>query len=151
MRFWSLKTFRSVFFHGMSCHLSIGCSATVFIAYQLLLVPLPSKRSCSRQPILKLSLRHLLLEQSLSDWYPVDTCSLSGNGCFSENQPELLRSSTSFVVTLRIPLFAGFRGSVSESVPQTLSPHPCLLAAADNPRRLPHPNDDSVVVSSAYP
>src|SRR6266852_9410646 len=47
MRFWSLKTFRWIFVHGMSCHLYIGGFTAVFIACVLLLVPLPlNHRAC---------------------------------------------------------------------------------------------------------
>jgi hypothetical protein len=39
-----------------------------------------------------------------------------------------------------------------ESVGETLSPSPCLLAVANHPRRLPHPHDDSLMGSTgAYP
>jgi hypothetical protein len=66
MRFWSLNTFRSVFFHGILFHPYIGCLATVFIASSLRLTPLSSKSSCLRQPIPWLSHGHLLLRQSHS-------------------------------------------------------------------------------------
>jgi hypothetical protein len=68
--------------------------------------------------------------------------------CQSENDTGLLRSVPPFDAELRTPLFAGFRGSVPESVGETLSPYPCLLAVAHNPRRRLHPNDDSSVGSS---
>ena len=65
---------------------------------------------------------------------------------------EFLRSVPPFGAEGRTPLFAGFLGSVPESVGETLSPYPCLLAVAHNPRRLLHPNDDSSVGSTAaYP
>jgi hypothetical protein len=70
----------------------------------------------------------------------------------SENGTGLLRSVPPFRAEGRTPLFAGFLGSVPESVGETLSPYPCLLAVANNPRRLLHPNDDSTVGSPvAYP
>jgi hypothetical protein len=72
--------------------------------------------------------------------------------CAGEHDTRLLRSVPPFSAECRTPLFAGFLGSVPESVGETLSPYPCLLAVAHNPRRLPHPNDDSTVGSTgAYP
>ena len=76
-----------------------------------------------------------------------------------ENDTRLLRSVSPFGAELRTPLCAGFIESVSESVAETLGSQPCLLAkatlhwrVADNPRRLLHPNDDSIVGSThAYP
>ena len=50
MRFWSLKTFRSTFRHGLSFHSYIDTNA-VFMTYLLLLMPLPSKLSWARQHI----------------------------------------------------------------------------------------------------
>ena len=72
--------------------------------------------------------------------------------CASEHDTGLLRSSPPFVAELRTLLFAGFIESVTESVPETLGSHPCLLAVANNPRRLLPPHDDSIVGSThAYP
>ena len=104
---------------------------------------------------------------------PVDTCSparlrssrvrLSCHGpdgraamnrpvCAGEPDTGLLRSVSPCDAERRTPLFAGFLGSVSESAPDPLSSYPCLLAVADNPRRLLQRNDDSSVGSTkAYP
>ena len=72
--------------------------------------------------------------------------------CAREHDTGLLRSVSPFDAERRTPLFAGFLGSVSESPADTLSPYPCLLAVAHNPRRLPHANDDSIMGSTvAYP
>ena len=69
-----------------------------------------------------------------------------------EHDTRLLRSVPPFGAEVRTPLFAGFIESVTESVAETLGSYPCLLAVADNPRRLLHPNDDSIVGSThAYP
>ena len=51
----------------------------------------------------------------------------------------------------KVPLFAGFLGSVPRSTAELPSPYPCLLAQADNPCRLVQRNDDSDVGSSACP
>jgi hypothetical protein len=72
--------------------------------------------------------------------------------CAGEHDTGLLRSVSPFAAERRTPLFAGFLGSVTESAADPLSPYPCLLAVADNPRRLLQPNDDSSVGSTeAYP
>jgi hypothetical protein len=65
--------------------------------------------------------------------------------CQSEHDTGLLRSVPPCDAELRTPRCAGFRGSVPASVGETLSPYPCLLAVANNPRRLLHPHDDSSV------
>ena len=105
--------------------------------------------------------------------YPVDTCSparprssrlpppchrpdgrtvMNRPACAGERDTGLLRSVSPFDAERRIPLFAGFRGSVAESPADTLSPYPCLLAVAHHPRRLLQPNDDSSMGSTeAYP
>jgi hypothetical protein len=67
--------------------------------------------------------------------------------CPSENDTGVRRSVPPFDAELRTPLFAGFLGSVPESVGEPLRPYPCLLAVANHPRRLLHPNDDSSVGS----
>ena len=56
-------------------------------------------------------------------------------------------------MTLREGLHSspGFCGSVSGSTGESPSPYPCLLAQADNPRRLVQRNDDSDVDSCACP
>ena len=54
-------------------------------------------------------------------------------------------------MTRRRPLFAGFPGGVPESGCKPLSPYPCLLAIANNLRRLFPINDDSGVASVASP
>ena len=71
MRFWSLNTTRSPCFHEIVSHPYLGCRPTVLIAFWLLLVPLPSRLSCSRQRILWLSQRRWLFEPSLR-------CTVSG-------------------------------------------------------------------------
>ncbi len=77
---------------------------------------------------------------------------MNRSACAREHDTGLLRSVSPFDAERRIPLFAGFLGSVSESLAETLSPYPCLLAVADNPRRLLPPKDDSRVGSTkAYP
>ena len=68
-----------------------------------------------------------------------------------ENGTGLLRSSAPFAVTRRRPLFAGFHGGVPESDCKPLSPYPCLLAIANNLRRLFPINDDSGVASFTSP
>jgi len=63
MRRWSLKTARSTWDHGMSCHAYIGPKA-VFMPWALLLTPLPSTQPGARQHILGLSPRLWLLAPS---------------------------------------------------------------------------------------
>src|SRR3954447_14735200 len=63
MRCWSLKTFRSIAFHGRSFHSYIGCGA-VLMTSVLLLTPLPSRSSGPRQRIRRLSRRPWLLGPS---------------------------------------------------------------------------------------
>jgi len=65
-----------------------------------------------------------------------------------EHDTGLLRSVPPFDAEHRTPLFAGFLGSVAESAADPLSPYPCLLAVANNPRRLLQPNDDSSMSST---
>jgi len=155
----------------LPCGLSIHRNSGVFTAYSALLTPIIHILPSPRQPICRLSRQHLLLGESSPGSSPVDTCSehvrsgvqirvampLQSWACFrrwlkSENEPGLFRSSSPFGAELRTPLFAGFLESVTESVPETLGSYPCLLAVADNPRWLLHPNDDSIVGSThAYP
>src|SRR5262245_42410996 len=65
MRFWSLKTFRSICFHGTFFHSSIG-SFTVVMTSALRLVPLSSRSPCLRRHIPRLSRGRWLLRQSHS-------------------------------------------------------------------------------------
>jgi hypothetical protein len=63
MRGWSVQTARSTVRHGRSCHAYSG-RAAVFMPWALLLAPLPSTYPGARQPLLRLSLRPLLLAPS---------------------------------------------------------------------------------------
>ena len=56
-------------------HLYIGDKATVLIAYKLLLVALPSKSSCPRQPIPSITLGLRFLDNPTRNRHPVDTYS----------------------------------------------------------------------------
>jgi hypothetical protein len=63
MRCWSVKTLRSIAFHGRSFHSYLG-SGAVLLTSVLLLTPLPSRSSGPRQRIRRLSRRPWLLGPS---------------------------------------------------------------------------------------
>jgi hypothetical protein len=69
--------------------------------------------------------------------------------CAREHDTRLLRSSSPFAATRRTPRCAGCLGRVSESAADPLRPDPCLLAVANNPRRLLPRHDDSAMGSAA--
>ena len=145
MRFWSLNTVRSTFFQRWcSIHTSVVGSRAHSLGSDLPLY-LPDYRAhVSISAGFPSGLGFLGNPSTVP--YPVDTCSRS-----LENDTGLLRSSSPFVAECRTPLFAGFLGGVSGSTADSPSPYPCLLAQADNPRRLVPPNDDSDVDSCACP
>jgi hypothetical protein len=139
-------------------HLSIGAAAAVSIACGLLLIPLPSTLPCLRQLIPRLSRGRWLLRQSLS------SLASGGHLLRGPRRPrraseELLRSWASFVVEVRVSLFAGvlWRCTLDQAknCPALEGRPSCfpmsILDQADNPRRLVSHNDDSSVSSSAYP
>src|SRR5258708_23537373 len=106
MRFCSLKTLRWICFQESVSHLSIGIVPPVVIASPLLLTPLPSTSPGLCLPIPWLSHGPLLLRQSLSSF------ASGGHLLRSPRRPrrareELLRSGRSFVVEVRVSLFAG--------------------------------------------
>src|SRR6516164_8836447 len=136
-------------------HPYIGGVAPVFIAYWLLVVPLPSTLPCLRQPIPWLSHGPSLVRQSLSSsacgWHLLHWSRLAFHAS-GELEEELLRSWVPFAVARRVSLFAGILVGCLWITRRSVQPFSMsVLDQADNPRRLVAHNDDSGVSSCAYP
>src|SRR5262245_3131239 len=164
-----------------ACDLHVGASPSrvihtsldgVLMASAALLVPITSISPSPRRHIRELSSRHWLLGESLPMPYAVDTCSSarlrSAGLCPSCHRPDgqavmnRLRAPVSTtqgysVPHHRLPLCVGPHSSPGFSGVSLRRLHTrsalirALLAVANNPRRLLHANDDSIMGSCTYP
>src|SRR5262245_32819048 len=112
----------------------------------LLLVALPSKRSCRRQHILGLSPRHWLLRQSCQQRYAVDTCSVGQ----AHKHRLLVTPFLLFVCCrFRMVLYTGFGGDEPWSETKCQAPILSHFGQATTLRRLVICYDASDVPSLA--